>query len=65
MSDVQPHKIFEKYARGDNGDKGTGLGLSISKRVISAHQGELSLVKNNYGRLGILVLIVHLCLKSM
>jgi signal transduction histidine kinase len=40
----QPH-VFEEFFRGDNVENvaGLGLGLSIAKKIIEAHQGEITI----------------------
>jgi signal transduction histidine kinase len=48
-TDDQPH-IFDEFFRASNAEQisGTGLGLSITKKIIDAHEGEITL-ESPYG----------------
>ncbi|WP_295900024.1 two-component system sensor histidine kinase EnvZ [uncultured Vibrio sp.] len=49
----QVSKLFEPFTRGDTarGSEGTGLGLAIVKRIISQHQGSVSVNNRSEGGL--------------
>ncbi len=53
---IEPHqvdKLFNPFTRGDTarGSEGTGLGLAIVKRIVSQHQGAVSVTNRSEGGL--------------
>lgn len=53
IDEAQMAKLFEPFTRGDTarGSEGTGLGLAIVKRVMSQHQGTVTLHNRTEGGL--------------
>ncbi len=53
IDEAQFDLVFEPFTRGDTarGSEGTGLGLAIVKRIVSQHQGKISLANRTEGGL--------------
>lgn len=58
IDESQLESVFEPFTRGDTarGSEGTGLGLAIVKRIVSQHQGEVSLANRGEGGLKVQVM---------
>ncbi|WP_268872878.1 two-component system sensor histidine kinase EnvZ [Aliivibrio fischeri] len=57
VDNAQLETVFEPFTRGDTarGSEGTGLGLAIVKRIVTQHQGEVSLSNRSEGGLKVQV----------